>query len=405
MAPHRLNPAPRRSGTNLPQLAEVNEAVVLGWIRRSEVGLSRVELTAATGLSPQAVSNICQRLIDLGMVRVAGKASSGVGKPRTLLALDPTGAYAVGVHLDPALVSIVLLDLVGDLVARTSFVTSTGDSPDGLLTGIGERVGRLIDESGIDRTRVAGVGIASPGPIDAETGTVLDPPLLTEWHDVPVRDRIAEATGLPALLDKDVVAGVVAERWAGQATDSRNALFVYLGAGIGIGVISGDVVVRGASGNAGDVGMFEVAAEDGVGTVDLGDMVNPVALLDRAVSAGIFPTSPGKEDPRGVDARFAELCRLADEGDARAATIVNEAAARTGGAVARIANLLDVDTIVFGGPTWSRIADRYLEIATPIIRDLSITRGIHEIRIVGSALGDDAGAVGAACLVLDGTAS
>jgi predicted NBD/HSP70 family sugar kinase len=379
--------------------------VVLGWIRRSEGGVSRVELTAATGLSPQAVSNICQRLMDVGMVREAGKATGGIGKPRTLLALDPGGAYAVGVHLDPALVTIVLLDLVGDLVARSSFGTAAGDSPDTLLREIGKRIRRLITDSGIDRSRLAGVGIASPGPIDAGTGTVLDPPLLTEWHDVPVRDRIATVTGLPALLDKDVVAAVVAERWTGQATESRNTLFVYLGAGIGVGVITDDVVVRGVSGNAGDVGMFEVAAEDGRGTVDLGDMVNPVALLDRAVSAGIFAANPGKDDPRGVDADFAELCRLADVGDARAETILNDAALRTGGAVGRIANLLDVDTIVFGGPTWSRIADRYLRVATPIIRGLSITRGIHEIRVVGTSLGDDAGAVGAACLVLDETAS
>jgi predicted NBD/HSP70 family sugar kinase len=404
--PSRTNQQPAtRSGTNLPQLADLNEAVVLGWIRRSEAGLSRVELTAATGLSPQAVSNICQRLLDAGMIKEAGKTTTGTGKPRTLLTLDATGAYAIGVHLDPAIVTIVLLDLLGRVVARTSFITATADLPDELLARIGEAITRLIGDSGVERTRVAGVGIASPGPIDANTGTVLDPPLLTEWHNVPVRDRISAATGLPALLDKDVVAAVVAERWAGRATHSRNAAFIYLGAGIGAGVIIEDVVVRGASGNAGDIGMFEVAGEDGAGTVDLGDMANPVALIARAVQAGIFATNPGKENPLGVDERFTELCRLAAGGDDRAARILNDAAVRIGGAVSRIANLLDIDTVVFGGPTWSRLGGRYLDVVAAIIRKNSITRGIHPIDVVGTALGEDVGAIGAACLVLDETAS
>jgi predicted NBD/HSP70 family sugar kinase len=404
--PSRMNQQPAtRSGTNLPQLADLNEAVVLGWIRRSEAGLSRVELTEATGLSAQAVSNICQRLLDAGMIKEAGKTTTGTGKPRTLLTLDATGAYAIGVHLDPAIVTIVLLDLLGSVVARTSFITEAADLPDELLARIGEAITRLIDDSGVDRTRVAGVGIASPGPIDANTGTVLDPPLLTEWHNVPVRDRISAATGLPALLDKDVIAAVVAERWAGRAGHSRNAAFIYLGAGIGAGVILEDVVVRGASGNAGDIGMFEVAGEDGAGTVDLGDMANPVAVIARAVQAGIFATNPGKANPLGVDERFTELCRLADGGDERAERILNDAAERIGGAVSRIANLLDIDTVVFGGPTWSRLGDRYLDVVAAIIREGSITRRIHPIDVVGTGLGEDVGAIGAACLVLDETAS
>ncbi|MCU1556373.1 MAG: xylose repressor [Microbacteriaceae bacterium] len=394
-----------RSGTNLPQLADLNEAVVLGWIRRTPGGLSRVELTRATDLSPQAVSNICQRLLDEGVIMEAGKASSGFGKPRTLLTLDPTGCYAVGVHLDPTVVTMVLLDFLGVVCAHTSFLTAAADAPDELLAKIGERVNGLIDGAGIDRDRVLGVGIASPGPIDQDTGSVLDPPLLTEWHHVAVRDQLGAATGLPTLLDKDVIAAAIAERWAGEAAQSRNFAFIYLGAGIGAGVVVEDVVVRGVSGNAGDIGMFEVSASDGPGTRDLGEMTNPDSLLRQAVRAGVFPNAPGPEDPLAVDEGFTELCRRADAGDGRASAILDQAAARIGGAVSRIANLLDVDTIIFGGTTWSRVADRYLGTMTHIIQATSITRDIHPIRVVGTALGEDVGAIGAACLVLDNKTS
>jgi predicted NBD/HSP70 family sugar kinase len=398
-------PYSSRIGTNLPQLADLNEAVVLDWIRRSSGGLSRVELTQTTGLSPQAVSNICQRLLDQGVIREAGKTSSGFGKPRTILTLDPTGCYAVGVHLDPAIVTLVLLDFVGHVVAHESLTTDPADLPDDLMAKIGEAIDALIAGSYVDRDRVLGVGIASPGPIDQNNGLVLDPPLLTEWHRVPLRDHLRTSTGLPALLDKDVVAAAIAERWAGKAAQSRNFAFVYLGTGVGVGVVVDDVVVRGISGNAGDIGRFQVAAADGVGVTELGEMVNPLPVLRQAVADGIFDTAPGVNDPHGVDERFSELCRLADEGNAGASAILDRAASRLGEAVSRIANLLDVDTVVFGGPTWSRVAERYLPIIAGIVESTSITRGVHPIDVVGTGLGENVGAIGAACLVLDNKTS
>jgi predicted NBD/HSP70 family sugar kinase len=98
-----------RRGTNLDRVGEFNDTVVLAAIRRAEERLSRVELAAATGLSGQAISNITRRLLDAGLVREAGRPKGGgLGKPRTLLELEPTGQYAVGVHLDPPVVTVVV---------------------------------------------------------------------------------------------------------------------------------------------------------------------------------------------------------------------------------------------------------------------------------------------------------
>jgi predicted NBD/HSP70 family sugar kinase len=393
----------RRIGTSLPELADQNEAVLLDWIRRG--GLSRVELSQSTGLSPQAVSKICQRLLDQGVIMEAGKTSSGMGKPRTILTLDPTGCYAVGVHLDPAVVTTVLLDFVGTVVAHSSLATPAGGPPGELLAKIGDGINALIAGSSVERRRVLGMGIAAPGPVDQDRGLVMDPPLLTEWHHVPLRDHLAARTGLPALLDKDVIAAAVAERWAGKAAQSRNFVFMYLGTGVGAGIVVDDVVVRGVSGNAGDVGMFEVSDEGVPGTRELGEMTNPEPLLRQAVAAGILPSAPGPEDPHAVDEMFTELCRRADAGDARASELLDRAAVRIGGSTSRIANLLDIDMVVFGGPIWSRVAARYLPIIADIVQSASITHDIHTIDVVGTGLGEDVGAIGAACLVLDNKTS
>ena len=81
----------RLRGTNLPKMGNYNQAVILDSIRRSEEGLSRVELTGSAGLAAQTVSNICRRLLDTGLIIEAGKEASGPGKPRTILRLNPRG--------------------------------------------------------------------------------------------------------------------------------------------------------------------------------------------------------------------------------------------------------------------------------------------------------------------------
>lgn len=153
-------PAVVRRGTNLDRVGGFNETVVLDAIRRADQRLSRVELASATGLSGQAISNIIRRLLDAGLIREAGRLKgAGLGKPRTLLELAPTGQYAVGVHLDPAVVTVVVLDLTGQVVARRRSETPPADEPDALIAGIAAAIEELIVEAG--RTGSALVGSAA----------------------------------------------------------------------------------------------------------------------------------------------------------------------------------------------------------------------------------------------------
>ncbi|WNY32844.1 ROK family protein [Curtobacterium flaccumfaciens] len=185
--------------------------MVLDAVRRSPDGLSRVELAARTGLSAQTVSNVTRFLIDAGMIVESGTVVSGRGKPRTILRLEPGSRYAVGVHVDPAVVTYVLLDLAGTVVAASTTSTPTADDPSQVVRTIASAVDGLVADAGVAVDSVLGVGIASPGPIDVEAGIVVDPPFLPRWRDVPLRDALAEATGYPVLLEKDVTAAAVGE--------------------------------------------------------------------------------------------------------------------------------------------------------------------------------------------------
>lgn len=388
-------------------MGDFNLTVILDAIRRSPGGLSRVELARIVGLSPQTISNISRRLLDQRLIVEAGKEGTGPGKPRTMLRLNPAGMYAVGVHLDPAVMTFVVLDLVGAVVKHSRITTPSGTDPGDVIATIAAEIEQLIADSGVERARIAGLGVASPGPIDLEEGTVVDPPLLLGWDRVPLRDALAEATGLPTLVDKDVTSAAVAETWAGGPSGAGSFVFMYMGTGIGCGIVLNDEVVRGISGNSGEIGHIIVDPDGPPCDCGLRGCVKssciPQVLVAQAEAAGVLNGSRQDRGAPAVQEGFAELCAAAYSGNTKAMDILERSAVLIARAIAVVTDALDVDRVVFGGPFWSGLSQAYLATVPDLVRNNSVTRKIHAVEVVGTGIGDDVGAVGAACLVLEHT--
>ncbi|NQW89760.1 ROK family protein [Curtobacterium sp. VKM Ac-2861] len=415
--------AEHRRGANLPSIGGFNRTVVLDAVRRSPDGLSRVELASRTGLSAQTVSNVTRFLIEAGMIVESGTVVAGRGKPRTILRLEPGSRYAVGVHVDPAVVTYVLLDLAGTVIASSTTSTPTADDPSEVVRTIGSAVDGLIADAGVDVDGVLGVGIASPGPIDVDAGIVVDPPFLPRWRDVPLRDALAEATGYPVLLEKDVTAAAVGEMFLAGESSARNFAFVYFGTGFGVGLVVDHEPVRGVGSNAGDAGHIMVDQRSLAGTPDgsgtrgeVGAAVAPDRLVRIARERGVAlsgggdaagAVSPVSSDGSvdAVNRAWDELAEAIAAGDEAAITLAAEAGTVMGDAAVVIVNLLDIDRVVFGGPFWSRIASAALPAARAAIVGSPLLVPKHAVDVVESDRGADVAAVGAACLVLDAALS
>lgn len=394
----------RRRGTNLPKMGDFNRSVILEAIRRSRDGLSRTELVDATGLSAQTVTNITRRLLDDRFIEEAGRTIQGPGKPRTTLRLNATSRLSIGVHLDPAMMTFVLLDFTGTVVARSARRIPADDARR-IIAAMGGAIRELIDESGVAPEAIVGIGVATPGPLDAERGTVIDPPKLHSWHRVPLRDALAEATGRRVTLEKDTTAAAVAELWTGDHPPDGSFLFVYLGIGIGTALVIDGDVVRGTSRNAGEIGHI-VVDPDGPecacgqrGCVEV--VCTPQAIVERAERAGVFADDRVGSDAESVDARFTELCARAADGDRDATAVLMEAVRHHAVLISALTNMLDVDRVVLGGPFWSRVAPVYLAGLPRLLAKQSATRAVRDLPISGTVVGDDVGAVGAGCVVLD----
>lgn len=405
-------------GANLPAIAAFNDTVVLDAVRRSAGGLSRVELVGSTGLSAQTVSNVSRRLIEQGLIHEAGKRIDGPGKPRTILQLEPTGAYAVGVHLDPTVITCVLLDLEGEVVTDVRRHSPVSGDAMQTLAIVVEVIGTVLADSGVDRTKVSGVGIAAPGPIDTDTGVVVRPPLIPGWNDFHLRDELTAATGFPVLVAKDVTAAAVAERWRDPADASRDYVFVYYGTGVGVGMVLDGEVYTGASQNAGDVGHAIVDPGGALCACGrrgcYGESVRPYRLVMQAIWAGVLDTPSGEPvddgvdldmDVETIDALFTRLTDAATAGDERATRILDWSIRNTAYYLSNLSALLDIDRVVFGGPSWGRVEAFYTERLPIRMREFDMDILTHPVVTESSAVGEDVAAVGAACLVLDATYS
>lgn len=405
-------------GANLPAIAAFNDTVVLDAVRRSSGGLSRVELAGETGLSAQTVSNVSRRLIEQGLIREAGKRIDGPGKPRTILQLEPTGSYAVGVHLDPTVITCVLLDLEGEVVTDVRRHSPVSGNAMQTLDIVVEAIDTVLADSGVERAKVSGVGIAAPGPIDTDTGVVVRPPLIPGWNDFHLRDELTAATGLASLVAKDVTAAAVAERWHDPAGASRDYVFVYYGTGVGVGMVLDGDVYTGASHNAGDVGHAIVDPGGALCACGrrgcYGESVRPYRLVMQAIWAGVLIAPGGETVPDGVDLGldvetiddlFTELTSAATAGDETAIGILDRSIRNTAYYLSNLSALLDIDRVVFGGPSWARVEHFYADRLSGWLREFDMEILTHPVITESSAVGEDVAAIGAACLVLDATFS
>ncbi|RSO15598.1 hypothetical protein DMH15_38435 [Streptomyces sp. WAC 06725] len=358
-------PAPPGGGAGLPALRGHNTALVLGLLRAAgPAGVSRLELAAHTGLTPQAVSKILARLRVAGLVAEAGRRASTGGKPPTVLRLVPEARYAIGLHLDRDELTAVLTDLAGRTVAARTAPLDLGAGAPAVLDTVAGQLAALPDEA--RSPRVLGVGAASPGPLDHTDGVLRRVTGFPDWDGFPLRDALAGRLGLPVVLDKDTNAAALG--LARREPDGRGSFaYLHLGTGLGAGLVLGGALYRGARTGAGEFG-------------------HQVLQLD------------GPRCGCGKRGCVEALCldRAARDEPAEAARILGVAAAN-------LVELLDIDRVLLGGRTVLASPDTYVHGVAEALAEQARIRGdggTPAIPVAVAEGGAQAVADGAAHLVL-----
>ncbi|MEO6996492.1 MAG: ROK family transcriptional regulator [Terracoccus sp.] len=361
--------------------------------------VSRASLARKTGLNAATVTLAVRDLLADGLIVETGLAPSTGGKPAVLLALANESRFAVGVHLDHTSITYVVANLSGGVIDR-QFSRGGADAgdPQRVVEQIASEITTFIRRAGIDRERLVGIGLVSPGPATSARGIALSSPEMRPWVDFPLVTALANAAGLPVVLGNDASASAIGEYWSGHAKATDVFATVYMGTGIGSGIVVAGQPLIGSSGNAGEVGHTCVVMNGdrcwcgGDGCLET--VAGAAAIVAQARAAGLNPAG------EFLDEQFADVARAALRDSPVAVRIFEDAAHYVAVAVQSLANILDLDRVILTGPSFGIAGALYVPTIRRRLELAFFARNAHAIEVTMSANATVAAATGAAAMVL-----
>ncbi|WP_051235441.1 ROK family transcriptional regulator [Marinimicrobium agarilyticum] len=245
-------------GSNSSGLRRYNERVMLTHLRKYRTA-SKSDLARATNLTPQAVTRIVDDLEQSGLVVREGRRLGGLGQPSTLYAINPAGAYSIGIKIGRRDLELLLLDFSGKVMTQFRREFDQPD-PDYILSQIDELLPELraqLDKSA--RKRLRGVGVAMPWFLGAWPSELEMASELSErWRNINLSEEVAERVDLPVYFENDGAAAAIAELQLGVGRDISDFLYVNIGAFIGGGLILHGNLEPGVHGNAAELASMPV---------------------------------------------------------------------------------------------------------------------------------------------------
>src|SRR5580658_1622113 len=379
-------------------MVDMNRNLVLNVLRTGAV--SRAEVVRATGLSPATVSTIISELIASSLVVETGQGKSTGGRPPQALKLNDESNYAVGLKLRSHAISAVITDLNAEVVHAEVFdlpADLVAHAPGAVvpagpvLRAVSGAVRDSIDHAGIGPSAVVGVGVGIGGLVDADTGVCRYSPFFG-WTDVPVAAPLAEALGLPVLVDNDVNTLTIAEQWFGDGHGVDHFVVVSVGEGIGAGIVMNGKLYRGADGGAGELGHLPIA-DSGVrcscgSTGCLEAVASDGAILRQVRAAGLTAVST-----------IADVRRAAGGGDEACAAALRDAGTMLGIGIAGIVNVLNPRLVILCGEGIEAGPIRFAAM-TAALRGHVFGGMVQDIQLIAEPIDDVTWARGAACVVL-----
>ena len=375
-------PAPSVGGT---------AGAILDLVRSGQAS-TRGDLAQLTGLARSTIAQRVDALIDSRLLVHGGDGASTGGRPPSVLTFNGRAGVVLAGDIGATHSRLAVTDLAGRVLAETTHDIAVADGPDLVLGWLEDALRALLIEAQHDESAVRGIGVGLPGPVEHATGMAVNPPIMPGWNLYPVGDRLAQAFGAPALVDNDVNIMAVGEHWANWR-DEAFLLFVKVGTGIGSGIVAGGHVHRGADGAAGDLGHIHVPDHDDVvcrcGNVGCLEAIAGGAAMAAQLRELGLPTETSRD-----------VVDQATAGQRDAVRLVRQAGTSIGGVLAACVNMLNPAVIVIGGDV-ARAGEPLLAGIREVVYRRSLPLATSHLRIGLSQLGDRAGVIGAAVMVIE----
>ncbi|MET3804144.1 putative NBD/HSP70 family sugar kinase [Nakamurella sp. UYEF19] len=334
-------PPGQRSADSPRLLREINDQVVLRLLL--EYGqLTRGRVGELTGLSKPTVSSLLSGLEARGLVTTRGVVAGGPGPNARIYAVDSHAAYVVGVHVEQSGCVAGLATLTGELLATFEVAVQERRvaSPVGEISAA---VDGLLAATGLARSAIHRVVVATPGVIDPATGRLRHARHIRGWEAPGLIERLTQTLGVPVIHGNDVNLAAVAEGTHGVARSSTDYALLWLDRGVGLGLVLGGVLRAGAHGGAGEIGYLGVPGSE-------------APRADRGGTGG-FQQLVGGQGLKALSRQFgikggssAGIVTAALSAGEPGAALITELANGIALGAAAVTNLIDPGLLVLGGP-------------------------------------------------------
>lgn len=383
-------------------MREINKFHVLETIRHHGQ-ISRVEISERTLLSGTTVSAITGALIEEGLIHAIhtpGNGETQRGRPRVLLGLVPDAAYVLGIKISDALTTVTLVDFRGELVSSLQLPIRMARQPVEVIADlIEDALDECMTRSGVDRSRLKGIGIGVPGLVDPRSGRSYSSSVFGE-REIPLGSILWERTGLPVRLEKPANLLALAESWFGHAQSEKSFAVVTLDQTVSLGIWLDEDLHRGASTLGPTFGHIKVGAAGAACDCGQRDCLNAYVGLSAVKREAVarlgeaFVTSPlARTDLLGA------LAEAADGGSAEASELIAAFGERLGLGISHIVNLINPEKIIVALDA-RRFADLVQPALMAAVAANSFRAHFAATKIIFHEMDDQLWARGAAALML-----
>jgi glucokinase len=313
--------------------------------------------------------------------------------------------YYVGVDLGGTKVLSGVFKNSLECIGTAKVSTKAQRGVDKVIERVARSIQDAVDEADLSMKQVAAVGIGAPGAVDFGSGTVIFAPNLEGWKDVALKKELEKQLGVPVFVENDANIAVLGVHVAELKAKPKNVVGIFVGTGIGGGLILNGELFSGSNHTAGEIGHMVVdinGPKCGCGNKGCIEALASRTAIFQQIKAGV------KDGQKTIltemlgddlsDLRSNDLRKAIRRGDKFVDRIVEGAAEYIGIATANLVNVLGPEVVVLGGGVIEALADEMMSVIVETAKDYAMPGTMKDVDIIASKLGDNAGITGAAVL-------
>jgi len=383
-------------------IREPNEVRILRLVRDSGE-ISRVEIAKLCNLNKAYVTELVAKLIQNGFLETTGKVevNDRVGRKRILLRFIPSAGLVAGVDVGMTHATVVITDLNAKVLQEKAFSYSIDTPARNVLAKVVDAITTSLAATGYPLSRLVGIGLGVQGLIDYRTNTLMVSHNKKSWEGESLSKQLEEQFNVPVYVENDVKAMTLGEYLLGAAKGVKNLAYLFIGDGLGAGIMINGHLHRGFTSSAGEIGYTEMEPaayyKEHFPHLHTSDQTIFGQILTDSNIIESYKRKASGDDK--ADASINAIAERAINGDNVARSIIEECSSLLSILSINLINMLNPELIIIGGKLSQSSPSVIDLVRTKIHRDI-LSVPAEAVQVKAASLGEEAVALGAASLVL-----